>query len=194
MMGRVLVPLSVLVVALLLGAGSAWWMVMHPPTSHRLTIGPWRTSTDVGGENAGMYLRANIAVTGLFALNTSEAVYFFAATDDIGQPLRAACSYAVAGKPVAARWWSITAYGDDNFLIPNPASRFSFNMGNLETGADGTFELIAAPTEQPGHWLPTGGGAGGFNLTFRIYNAAPELLANLATIALPSIRAIGSCA
>jgi hypothetical protein len=194
MMARILTSLSVLAVALLLGAGSAWWMVMHPPSSHGIAIGPWRTSTDVGSENAGMYLRANIAVTGLFALNKSEAVYFFAATDDSGQPLRAKCTYAVEGKPVAARWWSITAYADDNFLIPNSANRFSFNMGNLETGAEGTFKLITGPTEQTGHWLPTRSGAGGFNLTFRIYNPSPDVLANLSTIVLPSIKRVGGCA
>ncbi len=188
MINSILTALSVLVVSLMLGIGSAWWLVMHPVGSHNIAVGAWRTNPDVGSEKAGIYLRANIAVTGLFALNKSEAVYFFANTDDSGQPLRAKCTYVIEGKPTDARWWSITAYADDNFLIPNSANRFSFNMGNLAPNANGTFMLIAAPTKQAGNWLPTGDHAGGFNLTFRIYNAAPELLADLASVPLPSIK------
>ena len=190
---RILTALGVLIAALLLAAGSAWWLVLHPPSAHGIAIGPWRSSSDIGSEHAGMYLRANVAVTGLFALNRSEAIYFFAGTDDSGTPLEARCTYAIEGTPVAARWWSITAYGDDNFLIPNAANRFSFNMGTLDPGADGRFKLTAAPSEQPGAWLPTGGGTGGFNLTFRIYNAAPAVLARIGDIALPSIKRVGGC-
>ena len=94
---------------------------------------------------------------------------------------------------MAARWWSITAYADDHFLIPNAANRFSFNMGNLTITDSGNFRVTAAPTEQPGNWLPTGSDDGGFNLLFRIYNPAPATLADLRAVALPSIKPVGAC-
>lgn len=193
MFRRVGRALGVLLAATVLAVLSAWALVLHGPGQEVIAVGPWRASAYTGSAQAWLYVRANVAITGLFALNPSEAVYFSAARDDAGQKLRARCVYAIEGKPVAARWWSITAYADDNYLIPNPANRFSFNMGNLKSDDSGTFHVIAGPSEQPGNWLPTGTGDGGFNLLFRLYNPAPEVVANLRAIALPSIKPVGAC-
>jgi hypothetical protein len=184
----------VVVVAVALALASVWWALWRAPSSsQRVTVGPWQTSLVTGSVDADIYTRARIAIGGLFALNRAEAIYFGAAQDDDHQPLRARCSYLVEGRPVAARWWSVTAYADDHFLIPNAANRFSYNMGNLKFDPDGTFKVVAAPTEQPGHWLPTGAGNGGFNLLFRLYNPAPEIAADPGTVRLPSIKPIGAC-
>ena len=194
MMKRVATAAGVVCAATVLALASAWWMVLKSPLHKGIANGPWRTSLVAGSVGADMYTRANIAVTGLFALSTAEAVYFFAGADSAGRALKARCTYAIEGKPVAAAWWSVTAYGDDHFLNANAANRFSFNMGNLKTGEGGTFRIVAAPTQQPGDWLPTGDGAGGFNLLLRLYNAAPETMANLSGVALPSINQVGDCA
>lgn len=194
MIRRLAVALGVVVVAVILALASAWWMLFRAPSSSQsVTVGPWHTSLVTGSVDADIYTRARVAIGGLFALNRSETIYFTALKDDDGRPLRARCSYAVEGRPVAARWWSITVYADDHFLIPNAANRFSYNMGNLKLGTDGTFRVMVAPTEQAGHWLPTGDGGGGFNLLFRLYNPSPEIAADPATVKLPSIKAIGAC-
>jgi hypothetical protein len=190
---RVASAFGIFALALTLALVSAWWMIFHAPRSLAIANGPWRTSTVAGSTDADLYTRAIVAVTALFALNRSETIYFSAEESDTHQRLRARCSYAVEGKSLDARWWSITAYADDNFLIPNVAQRFSYNMGNLKTGPEGSFRIIAAAAEQPGQWLPTGGGSGGFNLLLRLYNPGPELLANPSTVTLPSITQIGSC-
>lgn len=194
MIRKLVTAAGVLIAAAVLAFASVWWALLRTPTSQAVTVGPWQASLVAGSADADMYTRARIAIGGLFALNRSETIYFFASRDDDHQPLRARCTYRVQGKPVASRWWSITAYADDHFLIPNAANRFSFNMGNLELGSDGAFEVIAAPTEQSGDWLPTGGGSGGFNLLFRLYNPAPDLAADPAAAQLPSIKQIGGCA
>lgn len=178
---------------LALASVSAWWMVFHSPRSLAVSNGPWRTSTVTGGTDADLYTRASVAVSGLFALNRSETLYFSADETDTHRKLRARCSYAIEGKPLDARWWSVTAYADDNFLIPNPAQRFSYNMGNLKNGPDGSFRITAAPARQEGNWLPTGSGDGGFSLLLRLYNPGPELLANPAAVRLPSITEAGTC-
>ncbi len=190
---RIVTVAGVIVVAAVLAAVSAWWMTFKTPFRGAIANGAWRTSLATGSADAGIYARANVAVTGLFALSAAEAIYFVAMVDDDGRALRARCTYAIDGRPVGARWWSITAYGDDHFLIPNVIDRFSFNMGNLPVGADGRFSVVASPSDQGAGWLPTGGGNGTFNLLFRIYNPAPETIANLGTIALPSIRQRGQC-
>lgn len=192
MIRKLFTAAAVLIAAIVLALGSAWWMLSRVSDS-AIVVGPWRASAFAGSVNAGLYTRARIALDGLFALNRSEAIYFGASRDDNHRPLRAGCSYLVEGSPPAARWWSITAYGDDHYLIANAANRFSYNMRNLEAGADGTFKLIASPVAQPGNWLPTGAPGGGFNLLFRLYDPGPDIAANPAAARLPSIRQIGDC-
>lgn len=193
MIRKLAVTLCVVVVAVILALASVWWALRASSSSQAVTVGPWQTSLVTGSVDADIYTRARIAIGGLFALNRAEAIYFGASQDDDHKPLRARCSYVVEGRPVAARWWSITAYADDHFLIPNAANRFSYNMGNLKLGPGGTFKVMVSPSEQPGHWLPTGDGSGGFNLLFRLYNPAPEIAANPRTAQLPSIKPIGVC-
>jgi hypothetical protein len=193
MIRRIAKALGIFALALALALGSAWWVIFHAPRPLAISSGPWLMSSAAGGMDADLYTRAIIAVTGLFALNRSETIYFSAEVSDTHQRLRARCSYAIEGKPLDARWWSVTAYADDNFLIPNPAQRFSYNMGNLKAGSDGSFHMTAGPTEQQGNWLPTGGGSGGFSLLLRLYNPGKELLANPAMAQLPSIAQVGSC-
>lgn len=192
MMQRFATAAGVVILATALALLSAWWMLRRGPQQTAISNGPWRTSTVTGSVDADMYTRAQVAITGLFALSPSEAIYFSASVDDAGAPLRAGCAYAVVGKPLVADWWSITAYADDNFLIPNPLNRFSYNMGNLQPDADGKFSLVAGPTERPGNWLPTGSGTG-FSLLLRLYHPAPASLASLRTLALPTIRRTGEC-
>ena len=194
MIRKLAVALGVLVVAVILALASVWWALLRAPSSSQsVIVGPWQTSLVTGSVDADIYTRARVAIGGLFALNRSEAIYFSAAQDDDHRPLRARCVYLVEGRPVAARWWSITAYADDHFLIPNAANRFSFNMGNLKLGPDGTFKVMVSPSEQSGHWLPTGDGSGGFNLLFRLYNPSPQIAADPGTVRLPTIKQIGAC-
>lgn len=161
-------------------------------------FGPWTTSLDAGSVRAGLYERAAIAVHALFVLDASQTLYFRAHTDDEGRPLDARCDYAVSGVPLPARWWSITAYGEDDYLIPNPAHRYSWNMRNLPLDERGRFLVRAARTPGVGSHLPTGapGEAGGrrFSLVLRLYNPTPTAASDLPGIVLPRIeRAAGSC-
>ena len=190
---RIATGMAVVLVAFALAAGSAWWTVLRGPVANGIVNGPWRANLSVGSAKADLYTRANVAITGLFALNAAEAIYLSAAFDDGGRPLLARCTYRIVGKPVAAGWWSITAYGDDHFLIPNAANRFSYNMGNLQARDGAPFEIIAAPKQADGNWLPTGDGTNGFHLVMRLYNPAAATVTNIRTIDLPSIRPIGGC-
>jgi hypothetical protein len=168
-----------------------WWFVAAGRGG--VVIGPWQTSLTIGGIDADMYTRNYVAITALLALNRNETIYFEAHRDDDGRKLSASCNYDVTGGPIQARWWSITAYADDNFLIPNAASRFSYNIRSLGTAPDGHYSIALGPRERPGNWLPTGDRGGGFNLLLRLYNPEAELAKAPGLAKLPSIKRVGDC-
>ena len=111
------VVLKLLVTALCgiaLGLSATWLIVARgAPMGGDVSDGPWRTSLSAGSAEGGAWLRASVALHGLFALNHSETIYYTATTDGAGAALDAHCRYRVTGRDPPARWWSITAYGAD---------------------------------------------------------------------------------
>jgi len=158
-------------------------------TFSQIRNGPWYTSPDYGSEGASDAIRAEVARRGLFALRKEETVYYTAAADQDGQPLNAQCDYVVTGAPLAARWWSLTLYGEDDFLVDNPAHRYSYDAHSVDAAADGSYRIALSGQPQPaGDWLFSGGpAAAGFSLTLRLYNPAPSVYEHLATTPLPVI-------
>ncbi len=179
---------SGILAALVLGLGSAWLAVRGGMASGQIENGPWRTSLVAGSADADLYTRARIAIGGLLALAPSETIYFTASTDADGEPLVAGCDYRVEGEELAARWWSLTAYGADHFLIPNDAGRYSFSQTTLTREPRGPWAMRVSPESQPGDWLPSGrsGEAHAFSITLRLYN--PELSVYAAPAATPLPR------
>jgi hypothetical protein len=184
---RFLKFLASVLFALSLGVGSALWAISSPPgENHNLTNGAWRTNLAIGSSQAGMYIRALVARTGLFALNKSETIYFVADSDDNGQPLHSNCDYRIEGQDIETRWWSITAYGADHFLIANEKNRYSFNGHDVMRKADGTYRILMSSTAKPGNWLPTGK-QDQLYLALRLYNPQPVVYQNPAGVELPRI-------
>ena len=173
--------------ALALGVGSAIWAINAPPgQNHNVTNGAWRSNLAIGSSQAGIYIRALVARTGLFALNKSETIYFIAAADDNGQPLHSNCDYRIEGQDLQSRWWSITAYGADHFLIPNENNRYSFNGHDVIRKADGTYQILMSSTAKAGNWLPAGN-QNQLYLALRLYNPEPAVYLNPAGVELPRI-------
>lgn len=160
---------------------------------NRMTIaaGPWRTTLAAGSESANPYERAAIALVGLYALGRQETLYYTAYDDSDGRPLDGRCDYALAGRPLPARWWSLTLYGADNYLVPNAANLYSRHANNLETADDGAYAVAVSATPQPKNWLPSPA-EGNFSITARLYNPDPAVFADLSNVALPTI-ARGAC-
>ncbi|RJF87570.1 DUF1214 domain-containing protein [Oleomonas cavernae] len=190
-MRRILKWLAIAIVGVALGLGSAALAVTQVVKRSGLHVGAWSTPLDAGGADRGFYTRAAVAVGALLALNRSETIYFFADSDDEGRALDANCTYTLEGRDPAARWWSITLYAGDHFLIENAQNRWSYNGANVARAADGRFHIKVAKAEQPGDWLPTGQ-AESLVLVVRLYNPAAEIAADPAKAALPSISR-GEC-
>ena len=176
-------------VSFVIGVGSALWFIDSFSKAQTIKVGAWTSNPLVGSVQANMYLRAYIARIGLFALGKTEALYYTAFTDEQGEPLRPECDYIIEGGDLAARWWSITAYDKDHFLIPNALNRYSYNMKNLRRDEQGRYKIHLSRIPKDLNWLPAGK-EGTMSLTLRAYNPAPALGENMGKVELPKITKV----
>lgn len=179
---------GVVLLGILIGAGSALIMLREAPK----VAGPWVPSPEAGAATTDSYTRARVALCCLMAPTRKEVVVYRADRDSTGKPLRANCTYQVIGRPLSARWWSLTVYGSDLFLIETKHGRYSANAGTAKPGDTGQFTVEISSKQTGGAWLPTKGN-GPITLLLRAYSPAATLAANPAGAALPSIRPVGRC-
>lgn len=192
MMGVFLKTATAIVAGIVLGLAVTWLTIVRGAgLGADVRDGPWRTSLLVGSAKGGMALRAAVALHGLFALNRSEAIYYTAATDSEGAPLDGRCAYRISGGDLPARWWSITAYGADDFLVPNRQHRYSVTKNAVLASGGGHFD--AAVRRDAAGPREIAAPEGRFSLTLRLYNPDPAVAADPAHVALPAI-AKGRCA
>jgi hypothetical protein len=183
---RALKIFLVLALGTVLGLAATWASVIRGTMGGNVSDGPWGTSLYIGSSEGGPYLRARIAVHGLLALSRQETVYYSAARDSDGNVLDGNCSYRIEGRDPPARWWSITAYGADDFLIPNAAERYSISMNSVTRRADGTFVVTLSKQQAESNWIPVAGTR--FDVTIRLYNPESTVIADPAHVGLPTIR------
>jgi len=156
---------AMLVAGIALGLAATWVTAIRGTMGGSVTDGPWHTNLQTGSSEGGPYLRAQIAVHGLLAPSTEQTVYYSALSDGDSAALDGNCIYHLEGRDLPTRWWSITAYGADDFLIPNDAGRHSVSMNSVVPG--------------------------GFDLTVRLYNPQADIIADPAHVALPAIKKPG---
>lgn len=150
-------------------------------------MGGWEYPGDPIAEFGSEYgYRAAAAAEGLGANPTSVAIYPRVETDSTDQKLSGESSYRIhfakdALPPVQENgFWSITAYGDDNYLIDNPLNRYIINThSKLKYNDDGSLDILVQATQPAdetmvGNWLPVK--AAGFHLFLRIYLPQEEVL------------------
>lgn len=142
--------------ALSVGLGSTWYMIARGSPLTTGQFGPWSVWFEAGNPEADPYTKAYLARSGRLPITSTNALYYFARTDDSGQPLRASCDYVIDGKPINAAWWSLAVYDTAGRLIPNKAGRHSFSRTDIVRQADGSFRIVLSSAARPGNWLPTG--------------------------------------
>jgi hypothetical protein len=177
---------GIVVLGIALGLGSVAAMLRHGGLGGGITVGPWKTSLATGSSSADMYTRARVALYGLLALDKKETLYYTAATDSAGAPLSGDCTYVLEGKDLAARWWSVTAYGPDSFLMPNDAGIYSFSKTTVKHEPDGHYVVRISAGKQDGNWLPVKPGER-FDMTARFYNPDTSVYAAPGDAVLPTI-------
>lgn len=174
---------------LVAGTGSALWTMKHG-VGREVHAG-WSGSKVAGSVDADPWTRAQVALTGLLALNRQQAIYFSRRTDDAGQPLREDCRYRVEGGALPARWWSVTVYAADDYLPLNDDDALSFDATEVRRDAKGRWAATVAAQRPLGGAWASSRNAGAFDLTLRLYNPTPAAQADFAAIAFPRVVRIG---
>ena len=146
----------------------------------------------IGDFNTEYAYRALVALAGLGANTVEVALYPKIEQDADGNTLTGEKSYLLHFESypqvLEGGFWSVTAYGDDDFLIDNPIDRYCINdRSGLQANDDGSVDVILSEDapEDTTNWLPVGDG--GFHLYMRIYT--PDMDA-LETWTAPTITEI----
>lgn len=146
----------------------------------------------IGDFNTEYAYRALVALAGLGANTVEVALYPKIEQDADGNTLTGEKSYILHFESypqvLEGGFWSVTAYGDDDFLIDNPIDRYCINdRSDLKVNDDGSVDVILSKDapEDTTNWLPVGDG--GFHLYMRIYT--PDMDA-LETWTAPTITEI----
>lgn len=157
-------------------------------------LGQWSYfGTPIGDFGTEYAYRALVAIAGLGANTVEIALYPKTDKNADGNPLTGEKSYLLHFESdpqvLDGGFWSITAYGDDDFLIDNPIDRYCINdRSGMKRNDDGSVDVILSkdtPADTT-NWLPVADG--GFHLFMRIYT--PDMEA-LKTWTAPTITAIG---
>lgn len=144
----------------------------------RDAVNGWATPPAVLGDYGTHYnLRAVVAMVGLGANLPADATYPNTRVDGEGRPLHGSHRYglhfAQGELPPVRAFWSVTAYGADDFLIANPLGRHALgDRDPLVFNADGSLDLwVQAEPPEPArraNWLPVKVGEP-FLLNARLY-------------------------
>lgn len=156
-------------------------------------LGQWKYfGAPIGNFGVEYTYRAAIALGGLGANTVDVALYMKTDDDDSGKMLTDEKNYVLhfeAFPPIRkGGFWSVTAYGSDDFLIANPIDRYCINdRSNFVLNEDGSLDIILSKVQPDNiaNWLPVSGTA--FHFILRVY--MPDMEA-LATWQSPVIRVL----
>jgi hypothetical protein len=169
------------------GAAYAVHQVRGGMSDGMISNGAWTTGKNFGTAGQTALTRAKVALSGILALPAKEAMYFTAKIDSNGKPLDGRCTYLVSGGKLDGRWWSVTLYEGEGWLVKNAANRWSIPAHAAVQNESGQWSFIVSPDEQPSAWLPTGG-VKAFDLTLRLYHPSEATIADPSKAPLPMIK------
>ena len=155
----------------------------------------WTILPSPGDPDRSIYTRAAVAAAGTFASKKPEQAYYQTEIDIEDQPLNGNCLYRLSGEDIESRWWSVTAYANDGFLIENTEKLYSYNSETINYNANGGFEIyflgdndfISDVSNE--NWLRVNQDEN-FNVSLRIYYPGEEFFSNLRRVNLPIIEKV----
>ena len=171
--------------AISLGRWLADFTVAKELKKPRDLVRGWATPPAMLG-NYGTYYntRAVVAMVGLGANLPADALYPNTRVDADGQALSGSRRYRLHFKatelPPVNAFWSITAYGPDDFFMDNPLHRYAIgDRDPLVFNPDGSLD-VSLQADDPGgakssNWLPIKSGEA-FLLNARLYWPRPAAL------------------
>ncbi len=151
----------------------------------RPTVRGWITPPgNLGNYGTAYNIRAVVAMIGLGANLNADATYPSTSVDTQGKLLDGSQRYRLhfdkGTLPPVKAFWSVTAYGADDFFIDNPLGRYALgDRDPLVYNPDGSLDLWiqaeAPPPERRNNWLPVRSGQP-FMLNARLYWPLPAAL------------------
>lgn len=151
---------------------------------YSVKLGQWKYfDAPIGDFGTEYNYRALVALAGLGANTVNVAIYPKTDIDDTGAVLTGEKEYVMhfdtLPPTLEGGFWSVTAYGSDDFLIDNPIDRYCVNdRSDFKCNEDGSLDITLSK-EQPentSNWLPVSDGE--FHLYMRIYTPDMTALKN----------------
>ena len=182
---------ALIVLAIVFGSAVGVYNIKSGKSDSQRIIGNWQTvDKDKDLNSADLLTIAQVAVYGPYALTKKEVIYLSTNTDSDGNTLDPKADYIISGKKVDAKYWSITAYNENGFLIKNPINKYSYNLEDVKYEADNTsYKINLSGTEKKDNWLPVSN-AEKVSLIIRLYLPSEKLRDNLTVETLPTIQKI----
>ncbi|MBU0991581.1 MAG: DUF1214 domain-containing protein [Proteobacteria bacterium] len=187
MMEIMITHIEIVFIALLLAMASAFVSMKYIEKRDRTYMGPWYIILPQVGDEKGMYTRTWYTLTALFGLKKDEQIYFVAETDHSGKPLISGNDYQIKGGGFECRWWNITVYGQDGYLLGNPENRYSFSNFDILKRNDIHYTIHLSSDKKDGNWLFSGKKGEKFSIMLRINHPTKDMVANPGGIVLPLI-------
>ena len=158
----------------------------------------WTSIPSAGDPKRSIYTRAYVSTHGLFALSKPESVYFSSEIDIEEAALDGSSCYVLSGTEIQStsiipRWWSLTVYNNDGYLVESTEKQYSYNSENVIYNSNGEFEIYLAgkPRNNISNWLKTPSEEL-FSVILRVYQPGEEFFSNLSRVDLPIIKKV-SC-
>jgi len=188
---KILIGFALILLAIIIGSGAGIYSIKSGKSNSQRTIGNWQTvDKDKDLNTADLLTIAQIAVYGPYALTKKEVIYLSTSTDSEGNALDPKSDYVIKGKKLDAKYWSITAYDENGFLIKNPINKYSYNLEDVKYEADSTsYKINLSGSEKKENWLPVNN-VKKTTLIIRLYLPSEKLRENLTVETLPSIQKV----
>jgi hypothetical protein len=143
-----------LAAGLSLGAGTAVLQLRASFAADGIANGPWRTAEKVGTADASVATRAAGGIApGCWRCPSARRSTSTRPRTAPGRKLMGRCRYRVTGGRLDARWWSLTLYDAQGYLIPNPARAHSLGSAALDADEAGAWQVDIARERQGPHWI-----------------------------------------
>ncbi len=146
-------------------------------------INGWQILTGLGDYKTDYFKRAVVALVGLGANLTADAIYPIARVDSQNQAFSGENRYVIHFNkdqlPPVQGFWSITMYNNQQFFVENPINRYKIGqLDQLKYNADGSLDLFIQASspgaDKEANWLPSP--TDGFNLILRLYWPREEVI------------------
>ena len=182
---------ALIILAIVLGSAVGVYNIKSGKSDSQRIIGNWQTvDKDKDLNSADLLTIAQVAVYGPYALTKKEVIYLSTNTDSEGNALDPKADYVISGKKLDAKYWSITAYDENGFLIKNPINKYSYNLEDVKYEADSTsYKINLSGTEKKENWLPIND-VQKTSLIIRLYLPSEKLRENLTVETLPVIQKV----